>query len=960
MLEPVTARATSTVLVGRDGELAALRDALKRARNGEPAAVLVGGEAGVGKTRLVDEFRRVAITDGAQVLTGQCLELGEEGLPFAPFAAALRDLMRRDSRAAFAGYEQEFARLLPELGPTSPEGGADRGHLFDLVAGLFERLAAERTLVLIIEDLHWADRSTRDLIAFLIRSARAARALLLVTYRSDELHRGHPLRPFLAELDRVRGIERIELDRLDREGTAEILSQLFGGEPTATVADRVHDRAQGNPFFIEELAACPDPATGCSLPDSLRDLLLSRVDRLAEPAQRVLRIAAVGGNRIGHRLLAQAAAVPDVELEEALRAAVAAQLLVADPDGGYEFRHALVREAVHDDLLPGEHARLHARFAAAVEAAPDLVAAGRAPAEIAHHWHAAQDYPRALATALVAAEAAGARYAFAEKSQLLERALHLWEVVPAAATITGMDHLELLEQSLNAAIKAGDHARALSVTRAALAEVDSAREPLRAARLLERRAKLLRTFGKSDGAAELLQAYALAPEVESAERRAHLLADLAAALASVDREQGARIAQEAAAIAHDLGDAAAGVSATITFGRVCSRAMSAEAGLVEMERAAAEADAAQDVPGFVRAVVNMSDLLYELGRYEESARAAEAGLPHAQRVGITRTTGVFLLANHAEALLALGRWDEADAVLAEAFRQDPPGTLALPYLAQRARLRLARGHPTAADVAGRAVGFLTAVYLAPQPRLSVHELRISAALAAGDRTGAAAAAVAALTTTDPAELAIEPRYAWPLLAAGARAAVAAADPAAREAVERSVPRVPVRYPAERAYAAEVAAVLGLSAWPAAVQAWREDGQPYPLARVLVEAAQAAAGAGDRGAAADALGEAGQLAANLEAAPLLEEIGTLARRIGLRGLALSGRVGPVPDGLTSRELEVLRLVADGLSNRRIAERLFISPKTASVHVSRIIAKLEAANRVEAAAIAHRLGLLTPAP
>jgi len=954
MLEPVTARATSSVVVGRDGELAALRDALKRARNGEPAAVLVGGEAGVGKTRLVDEFRGAAIADGAQVLTGQCLELGEEGLPFAPFAAALRDLMRRDSRAAFAGYEQEFARLLPELGPPSAESGADRGHLFDLVAGLFERLAAERTLVLIIEDLHWADRSTRDLIAFLIRSARAARLLLLVTYRSDELHRGHPLRPFLAELDRVRGIERIDLDRLDREGTAEILSHLLRGEPSPAMADQVHDRAQGNPFFIEELAACSDPETSCALPDSLRDLLLSRVDRLAEPAQRVLRIAAVGGNRVGHRLLAQAAALPEIELEEALRAAVAAQLLVANPDGGYEFRHALVREAVHDDLLPGEHARLHARFAAAVEAEPHLVAAGRAPAEIAHHWHAAQDLPRALAAALVAADAAGARYAFAEKNQLLERALQLWEVVPDAPTITGMDHPALLEQSLNAAIKAGDHARALSVTRAALAEVDSAREPLRAARLLERRAKLLRTFGKSDGMTELLQAYALAQRVDSGEQRAHLVADLAAAIASIDREEAGRMAQEAAAIARDLGDAAAGVSAAITFGRVCSRALSAEAGLAEMERAAIEAHAAHDVPGFVRAVVNQSDLLYELGRYEESARAAEAGLPHAQRIGITRTTGVFLLANHAEALMALGRWDEAEAVLAEAFRQDPPGTLALPYLGQRARLRLARGHPTAADLAARAIGFLSAAYLAPQPRLSLHELRIGAALAAGDAPGAAAAAVAALAAIDPADLVIEPRYAWPLLAAAARAAAAAADPRAREAVERAVATVPVRYPAELAYAAEVEAVLGRGAWPTATEAWRRAGQAYRLARVLVDAAEAAAGAGDRAAAADALAEAGQLAANLDAAPLIEEIGTLARRIGLRGVG-----GPSAEGLTSRELEVLRLVAEGLSNRRIAERLFISPKTASVHVSRIIAKLEAANRVEAAAIAHRLGLITPA-
>ncbi|HKT00542.1 MAG TPA: AAA family ATPase, partial [Rugosimonospora sp.] len=410
MLADVSTRPTSTRLVGREAEFATLCDALKRARAGEPAAVLVGGEAGVGKTRLVEEFLGHAEAGETRVLTGQCLELGEEGPPFAPFAAALRDLLRRAGPEVFSGHEQEFARLLPELGPVGPEAVVDaqRGSLFELVAGLFARLAADRTLVFVVEDLHWADRSTRDLIAFLVRSARTARALLLCTYRSDELHRGHPLRPFLAELDRVRDVQRLDLDRLDRDGTGEILAQLLGDEQPAGVVDNIHERAQGNPFFTEELAAC-SAATGCvDMSDSLRDLLLTRVDSLAEPAQRILRIAAAGAAaRIGHELLAEVAELPLAELENALRLAVAAQLLVADPDGGYEFRHALVREAVHEDLLPGEHARLHARYAAAIEARPQLVPAGDAPAELAHHWHAAGDLPRALAAAVRAAGAAG-------------------------------------------------------------------------------------------------------------------------------------------------------------------------------------------------------------------------------------------------------------------------------------------------------------------------------------------------------------------------------------------------------------------------------------------------------------------------------------------------------------------------------------------------------------------------
>jgi predicted ATPase len=222
ILDHVTARTASAVLVGRESELGQLRDALKRARAGEPVAVLVGGEAGVGKTRLVEEFTGYATTGDARVLVGQCLELGEDGLPFAPFAGILRALLRTDGPAAFAGYEQELARLLPELGPAGQPGDSP-GHLFDVIGALFERLAAECPLVLVVEDLHWADRSTRDLIRFLVRSSRAARALLVGTYRSDELHRGHPLRAFLADLDRVRVAERLDLDRLDRDGTAAIL-----------------------------------------------------------------------------------------------------------------------------------------------------------------------------------------------------------------------------------------------------------------------------------------------------------------------------------------------------------------------------------------------------------------------------------------------------------------------------------------------------------------------------------------------------------------------------------------------------------------------------------------------------------------------------------------------------------------------------------------------------------------
>ncbi|WP_236045991.1 ATP-binding protein [Paractinoplanes ovalisporus] len=943
--------AHSEVIVGREADLAVLRDALKRARHAEPSTVLVGGEAGVGKTRLVEEFRRGLAPEPARVLAGQCLELGEEGLPFAPFAGALRELVRAEGREVLDGHERELARLLPELGPP-PEGDVRRGLLFEAVAALFGRLSAEQPLVLVLEDLHWSDRSTRDLIGFLVRAARLPQLLLVATYRTDELHRGHPLRPFLGELDRVRGVLRLELDRLDREGTAEMLAHLLGAEPDPRTVDTINERAQGNPFFIEQFAATADPACG-DIPATLRDLLLARVDLLPEPAQRVLRVAAVGGTRFGHALLARVAGMDEADLESALRVIVAAQLVVVvDAEGGYEFRHALVREAVHDDLLPGEHARLHARYAQAVEAEPQLVAAGRAAAEIAHHWHAAHDHPRALLTAKIAADEAKCRFAYGEQARLLDRVLQLWEDVPDAAARLGIDHLDLLEESALAAIDSGEYMRALSLTRAALGDLDCEAEPLRAGRLLVRRAKLLRTAGKSDATPECDEALRLLTHAPRGATRVRLLAELAHLISAVDPEQGTEVARLAMEDAHQSGDLVAMVSAEVAYGSSCSGRIPAGDALPVMREAVDRARAADDFPSVTRGLVSVSDSLFELGRYEDSAAAAAEGLPDAGRIGVGRTTGVYLLANHAEALIALGRWDEADARLAEAARLDPPETMALPWLRLRARIRLARGREGAESLVSRSAAFLRRPYLSTEGRLATLDLCLVAAFDDPDPVTAADAARTALA--EP-RLTVLPRYSWSILAHAAQAAVRAGDTELAGAVAGVAEGLPQRYPAETAFAAQMRAVLegGPARWAEAVAAWRTDGHRHELASALLSLAEAQAAAGDRSAPADSIAEAVAVASALGAKPLLDAADTLTRRLGIRP---STPAADRDELLTAREREVLRLVAEGHSNSRIAADLYISPKTASVHVSRIIAKLEVSNRGEAAAVARRLGLL----
>ncbi len=317
--------------------MAALDAAFASVRQGGPTAVLLGGEAGVGKSRLVSEFGQAAAAAGARVLTGGCLELGTDGLPFAPFTAVLRDLVHELGADAVASMlpgrtTRGLARLLPELGePDTDVGdpGEARARLFEEVLSALDHLARHSPVVLVIEDAHWADRSSRDLLTFLIGNQRAISGLLIiVTFRSDELHRTHPLRPMLAALDRIDWVERVELPRLTRHDTAELAAGILGRQLAVDLADALYQRSEGNPLFVETLLGC-DGELSCELPESLRDLLLDAVRRLPEDTQEVLRVASAGGETTGHALLAAVTGLDDAALTGALRPAVTANVLRA-------------------------------------------------------------------------------------------------------------------------------------------------------------------------------------------------------------------------------------------------------------------------------------------------------------------------------------------------------------------------------------------------------------------------------------------------------------------------------------------------------------------------------------------------------------------------------------------------------------------------------------------------------
>jgi DNA-binding CsgD family transcriptional regulator len=1000
MLRGMQSRIASPVFVGRDAERVALAEGLARAGDGEPQAVLIGGEAGVGKTRLVEEFLAQAHEGGALTALGACVEVGADGLPFAPVSTVLRALHRQlgeELTRAAAGFGGELARLLPELGepgdrvrPVRDE--EVRGRLFELTARLLEALATERVLVIAIEDLHWSDRSTRELLGYLFRSLQRGRVLLVTTYRSDDIHRRHPLRPFLAEVDRLRAVRRLELARFTRDEVHDQIAGIIGAEPSQQLIDQVYRRSDGNAFFVEELAGrMTDGSSPGMISDSVRDLLLVRVESLPEHAQRVVRILAEGGSRVEHVLLRAVAGLGDDELIEALRAAVGASILQADEDDAYRFRHALVREAVDDDLLPGERSRISRRYAEALEAEPALVRAEERPARLASYWYHARDAARALPAVLAASSEARCRYAFAEQSQLLERALELWDDVPPevrsglrpAQDIESyplcdcdneeLSFLDMLAEMALAARFAGDPERGLSVVNRALRSLDGMGHPVREAWFLAQKSRLVRHFARSDGWEELAAAQELLSPFPPSPVHARVANEAATWAVVFDPRPGSlALAERAVELARQVGDEEEELNALISRGGLLAEAGQGEAGLADLRSAARRVAESRLVRVLPRSHVNLPSHLEAMGRSEEAVEVGEEGIALAYQYGL-RDVQSWIHGNQSDALFSLGRWQDAERAALEARRTSQTAVSSALAAQRLARLALARGDVAASEAELALMGKKYERYVdsAAQNAHPAAACRLLLATAQGRILDARRL----LAEAHAADLSFGTGcYTWPLVDAAAVAesdarGVLAAEPGRAEAialVREFAASLPRFYPVWRAYGAMAEAELlraegraGGGDWAAAAAAFEGLSRPFELARIHARWAETLIAEGERGEAAKLIAQGHAAARRLGAAPLRSEIERLAHRARL---PLTG--GPTPAesgrrdsfGLTRRELDVLALVAAGRSNRRIAEELFISPKTASVHVSNILAKLEVTGRGEAAALAHRLGIV----
>lgn len=910
------------LLIGRSAELDRLVRVLQSAAAGTAGVALVGGDAGIGKTRLVTELVGEARARGFQVMVGQCAELGD-ALPYLPLADALRTPELRPALAKRPLLEQ----LLPGEGTLEgvPSGLAQQ-RLFGSLLGL---LSEVQPVLFVIEDLHWADRSTRDLLVFLSRMLQSEQVCVVGTYRTDDLHRRHPLRSVLAELQRLPAVTAVEVRPLPVGDMSTYVASL--GEADATVVGQVVARAEGNPFYAEELFAAA--SAGDSLPDGLASLLMSRVEVLSEPGQQVLRAAAVAGRRVEDELLREVAGLPLASFEEAVREIVSHGLLRVD-GYGYAFRHALLQEAVYNDLLPGERTRLHAAFAQRLTSS----------AELAHHYLAGHDLAGALTASAEAGRIAERLGAPAEAHRHYDQVLSLWDRVDEPSRLAGESWEALALRSALMAADSGDNHRAITQLRALppSAEVN------------ERLAYYLFEVDHQDvaiAAAEAAVAAAADPAMH-----ARALATYARTLSWSDRHAEVKpLAIQALEVARASGAKDAEVGALVTLAAYTELAgdIAGAEDLFECASLLSSGNLAMDL----RARFQHARMRYEHGDLVLAAEIADRGIEVAYKAGLNWSTyGTDLRFLRFLIHYVAGEWDQAQAVAAgfgARVGTTPEATLSSFALF----IEVARGLP-AVDAR---LGWLRPFWKDDLVAYISRGLAAEHALWQGDPAAALEHVDAVLSTLRHGETAavrIAGTALWALAELGqtdradefvelSRAAVVEGPVGTRGPMGLEGQAWALRVEAEwhRVHGRNDVAL-----WTKVVEAF-DYGFVYEVARSRWRLAEAQLASGDREAASATWALATASAAQLGAAPLAEALASFGRRARFAPAAAS-RGGT----LTARELEVLKLVAEGLPNREIGERLFIAHKTVSVHVSNILAKLEASTRTQAAAEARRLGLL----
>ncbi|REJ04390.1 hypothetical protein DY023_15970 [Microbacterium bovistercoris] len=945
-------------VVGRTRELRLLHDAFDETRAGQPRVVVVRGEAGIGKSRLVAEFLAAPLDGEPVIAIGQCVDLGEIGTPFTPVRRMLQDLTRgvgEDAVRAAArtpGVIAALDSLIPGLAADDATAAPSR-HLAEAVERVLESLSESRQLLLVIEDLHWADAATLALLQALSLTAHAQHVMFVLTYRTDDVGRTHPLRPLLAELERNRNVTMIDVEPLDAADAARLVAVTAPGLDTADI-DAIVSRSDGVPFFVEELAARGGAE---QLPGTLRDLVLARYDLLDEPVRQVLAAAAVGGVAIDEELLRDILGADSVGLRTALRAAVDAGVLISNQDG-LSFRHALIREFAAAELLPGERAELHRGYAQALQERIALGAADQAPAA-AEHWLACHDVAAAFQATVIARERAREAAAPAAAVRLGERLLELWPQVEDAEAVAGRSRAELYYEVAEGWRMLNAPSRCERLLRDGLRALADAQPHDRAP--LHRVLAMVRyDQGRGDDAAdEARRSVDLLSGLPGAEADPVLATALSTlSTLTADTAAAAVYSSRAVAIAERSGDERAMDRADLALVWLTGRDGEDESGLEVVRRMMRRRIQPEDM---VIARTNESDLLFRLGRYSEAIDSARDGVAVAVDTGLERGAGVVTALNLIEAQVAVAENAEAERgvltlmPLLDGMPMLRSGALrflclVLLWCGREAELRALREAESAfiADLDLDALETIGWLVIEIETTLNGCEGTLSADDA---RTGTAAIEHALTEALRLPEMASAERGLVRLALPMAARLIAAARrrgirPGLCAQLTGIVHDELATFDRGRPAAAVHALVAAENAdspagWREAVTVLEGGGLPVrnlDYARFRLVGSLLAAG--ERAEAARTLDQSLDLCRTPAVAGWLHD---LAARSG------SGQTaGGIPT-LTERETQVLELVAQGLTNAQIGERLFISPKTASVHVSAILSKLGARTRGEAAAM-----------
>jgi DNA-binding CsgD family transcriptional regulator/tetratricopeptide (TPR) repeat protein len=985
---------SSVTFAGREAELSRLREIVGALDTTGARTVLIGGDAGIGKSRLLAELAAVAATDGALVATGACTSAEGGGLPYAPVVGALRDLTGQLDEITvatmLAGTRRAFG-----LDPINPMDGIDserpsrttsaellKTRRFETLLQSLVSLSGLRPIVVIFEDLHWADTGTIEVVDFLTRNLRDHPVLVVGTYRTDEFDAARPLPTVLTELGRHRGVVHIELGGLDRDAVAALMAGILGQQPEWSLLDAVYSRSEGNPFFAEELTAWRDTS---SIPSSLRKLITLRVDRLQPDARDLVALASAAGSVVDHRLLRAAAELDDARLHAAAADAVAGGILAVDDRTGFRFRHALQRDAIYGTLLPTERTMLHRRLAAALSAHPELGAPGpgHAAVELAEHWWEAGEWSHAARTSIAAGDAMQAMLAMPEAHAQYEHALAACDFAPGAVP-DAPERQRLVEQAADTAYFSGNSERARELARVALDGVDASVDAAQAASCHARLARYTFALGETEQAfEEFTTAASLLPLDPPSEELAAIAAHEARCLLVMSRIHDAEArALEAIAFAQAAGSIAAEGHALDTFGMCRGLLGHIDEGLDAVRRALVIAEQFVLPDNLNLGYAHLS-LLLLLGGRDAAARVALDGESVGETLGGIRLNGA--TANSAQALIDLGRYDDAEAMLAGAsgFVGNCNTSPSLLFAA----LNVRRGAFEEATSLCKVLDTLTAHLEDVQFRGNYHMVTAELALAEGRTSDARDeiehALALGLGSDDPmvAEMcavgvkAIVDDFAdarargrQPDLDA-ARARAASLVAAAEVFVTEPARSGGAPLPASVAFLAQCRAECSQldtpdpQLWAEAADRWETLSRPFDAAYCRWREAEAALQqSGGRRRATSSIDRAWRAAVGVGAAGLCSNIARFSQRARL-DLSFDDAT-PVDSvrqrvadelGLTDRQVEVLDQLARGRSDGQIADALFISKKTVSVHVSSVLRKLDVGNRIAAGDIGQRAGL-----